>query len=737
MPEVKLELFSVKQRVFLVKHFYQSFGDYKSVKSDYEAFYGASQICQISEAAIVELIELFEDTGSVLKTIRMVPQVPQESQMEVRKKRKAEVGRQEEEAPAEVSLCREIKGEMAKVDDPLEDGDCYSRDECEEVGVEGKEQIVVPSIKEEFLDDVYENDEEEFAYDEGYYHPEEEENEVIENTRAEESRVETQSQKIKVVHVNRLLEERIEYADDDVQEIEAPEKSPDKHTCPKCDKKCRTLKGHKCFLMACTYCRMKFPRKDLHRHMMRNHRNKKLFNCEFCGKYFLRRDDLESHRRIHTKEKPFTCRVEGCTERFHWRTALRRHELAVHIKDSTEVFNCNFCPASYRLKEYVVSHMKRWHDYKDCNVDKKAEQEEYPGTDRRRWKKCPNCHEKCEDLMNHECPAAVQEAAPIVNNPTENVCEVCQMQFDRDEELQEHRIIHTKPRPFICGFDGCNKSFCWRQSLRRHEHTHRNDWNRFTCNYCHYFSYSQDFLNRHLEQVHKISHEFPENFMQPNPSIHIPEIPQIYQEEGDFQQSYEAPSEIPEIPELLTCVHCQENFPKDELLHHITTEHSMKHYCEVCGKTFRRLQNFRNHQELHIQQQKLWICGTCGKTCLRKYDLKSHERVHSQERPYICEIESCRKTFAWLQSLRRHERLHAKRKAKFPCKLCSRLFTTRSALSDHLTRNHECNQCSDLFKTKEDLIVHQDFCTGSRKDHSEGMSRRRRETGECSKTRNF
>ncbi|GAB0093909.1 hypothetical protein DMENIID0001_091010 [Sergentomyia squamirostris] len=61
-----LDIFSLKHRIFLVKHFYQAMGDYMSVRTDYEKIYKKDSP-EFSIDALDEFIRLFEGTGCVFK----------------------------------------------------------------------------------------------------------------------------------------------------------------------------------------------------------------------------------------------------------------------------------------------------------------------------------------------------------------------------------------------------------------------------------------------------------------------------------------------------------------------------------------------------------------------------------------------------------------------------------------------------------------------------------------------
>lgn len=56
------------------------------------------------------------------------------------------------------------------------------------------------------------------------------------------------------------------------------------------------------------------------------------------------------------------------------------------------------------------------------------------------------------------------------------------------------------------------------------------------------------------------------------------------------------------------------------------------------------------------KMSKRHICLECGYVCNRSYDLKVHHRTHTKERPYTCQVETCRRTFSRSSGVREHER---------------------------------------------------------------------------------
>lgn len=138
-----------------------------------------------------------------------------------------------------------------------------------------------------------------------------------------------------------------------------------------------------------------------------------------------------------------------------------------------------------------------------------------------------------------------------------------------------------------------------------------------------------------------------------------------------------------------------------------------------CGKILSTRTAIIEHRARHTDSD-VYKCDSCEKTFHRKSLLNVHMMSHvpKEEQPFVC--CKCARRFHCEALLRNHERVHLPKEERlvFPCDLCQKMFSSKSAVSAHLKAIHlrerpfVCDQCGNSFASKgilqEHLTIHSD-----------------------------
>ncbi|XP_042160344.1 zinc finger protein 574 [Oncorhynchus tshawytscha] len=374
--------------------------------------------------------------------------------------------------------------------------------------------------------------------------------------------------------------------------------------------------------------------------------------CPHCGQTFTRRGFLRAHVFSHTGEKLFTCKV--CQKSFASSPNLLRHSLT-HM--GTKPFPCSLCGKRFSqpgvLKRHGLTHSQ-------------------PKSRRRRsrWKKRTPEGEDGESQL-FACPN-------------------CTARFQTDQQLQEHRLLHTS-HPFPCSV--CGEAFKRRKELDLHSLIHQ-DKEPVLCPHC-----SSQFLNQSVLDIHLqrcTSSEEDKTVGRGRGQGRGRSMGQVEcdmcghccmtQEGLDLHRlshTGQTPLRCPLSP-------CRRRFASSSALGEHIVAHcqgtlgkgrgSKRFHCQICGKDFAYTSTFNVHMRIHTDERP-FECSTCGKRFRQLPHLKDHERIHSGLRPFCCWV--CGKAFSVAGRLTEHARIHSG-ETPYTCHRCPSAFRSRSNLDKHI-----------------------------------------------------
>ncbi|KAJ4448812.1 hypothetical protein ANN_00203 [Periplaneta americana] len=171
------------------------------------------------------------------------------------------------------------------------------------------------------------------------------------------------------------------------------------------------------------------------------------------------------------------------------------------------------------------------------------------------------------------------------------------------------------------------------------------------------------------------------------------------------------------IDKPFKCDICEKNFGHQlELKKHALTHTEDKPFkCNLCDKSFTRIDNLRTHATTHTGL-KPFKCDMCDMSFARPFYLRIHSLTHTDNKPFKCNI--CEKSFAQLHRLQRHIETHKDDKP-FKCNVCGKNFRLQQHLKNHAIthtggKDFKCEFCGKSFSRLDNLRTHEATHSGQK-----------------------
>ncbi|XP_073966484.1 zinc finger Y-chromosomal protein-like [Choristoneura fumiferana] len=269
--------------------------------------------------------------------------------------------------------------------------------------------------------------------------------------------------------------------------------------------------------------------------------------------------------------------------------------------------------------------------------------------------------------------------------------------------------------------DACRLRFRSRLKLLKHRQSHRAV---YTCNECGYASRFRTYVKNHW-------------LMHKGTTYTCPYCQIVYNHQTSYYNHIriQHPGENEACYECGETFAAGRGMNLHKALAHRTSDKSnAKHKCKDCGVKFLNAEALQRHEELGagVPHAALWPCAACGDSCGSDTALKAHAAEQHTDRHHC---DECNKTFLNSESFELHvQRKHMNKRAVegpfrprvgvgrrqpcvYVCEICGKVFKNSTLLQYHMNghlavKPFQCKQCPKTFPRQGALNLHMRVHTG-------------------------
>ena len=377
---------------------------------------------------------------------------------------------------------------------------------------------------------------------------------------------------------------------------------------------------------------------------------------------------------------------------------------------TTKRFNCKMCSSTFKEKRYFLSHWKTVHVAK-----KTVKCEHCPLVFTYRSQRLRHTRAVHPEVYEEIGAAAAGSCSSDVKKEFE--CELCSMQFNKKEELDQHlELGHEEDESEsktdrTCEF--CQKVYKKNKYLLIHLRAVHFE-SKFTCerdNCGREFSFKRSLI-RHIAVIHDDIKDFP-----------CLNCFKCFRSKYDLQQHFKGNHALDKSDR--TCTDCGKVFKKPRYLeiHRECVHQGVKMYeCPICKRAFSFKRSMQRHIKSIHEDIRDYNCGKCDKAFRSRYDLNEHfNNIHADVKKLqplekvTCDL--CDKVCSSRKSLYTHRKIKhegVRWGVKYECKLCKENFPTKYKKSKHWIQVHrygeikmrKCHYCNTDVQLYSDFKLH-------------------------------